>query len=287
LSYCRPTELPDAVRWLTQNALIGARVAAGCTDLFPATTKSTLEGPVLDITGIESLRGIKDTGSAWWFGATTTWTDIIRADLPAAFDGLKLAAREVGSVQIQNSGTIGGNLCNASPAADGSPCWLTLDAFVELVSERGVRKMPLAEFMIGPRQTALAYDEILSAIVVPRKAGEGRSGFLKLGARKYLVISIAMVAARIVESSGGIESAHISVGSCSGAPVRLPLVESALIRQSVHGEITDRILSADVTDAIAPISDIRGGADYRNSSAVELVKRTVAQTLKIGEDRVA
>ena len=183
LSYHRPTELADALEWLDENLPNNARVAAGCTDLFPATAQTRLDGPILDITAIDDLRGIQQRQDTWRFGATTTWSDIIKADLPPAFDGLKLAAKEVGSIQIQNSGTIGGNICNASPAADGSPCWLTLNASIELASKAGTREIPLADFMLGPRQTALTPGEIVSAINVRKENAAGSSHFLKLGAR--------------------------------------------------------------------------------------------------------
>ncbi len=122
----RPRTLSEAI----SAAGSGDRVviAAGCTDLFPATQSQTLTGRILDLTSVDGLRGISRAAGGWRIGAATTWTDILRADLPPAFDGLKAAARQVGGVQIQNAGTIGGNLCNASPAADGVPPLLTLDA---------------------------------------------------------------------------------------------------------------------------------------------------------------
>jgi len=139
--YLRPDNLDDALAALAAGNLVRA---AGCTDLLAATERKALPGDVLDLTGVDGLREISLKNDHVRIGGGTTWTDIIRADLPAAFDGLKLAAREVGSVQIQNRGTIAGNLCNASPAADGAPRLLTLDASVELSSTRGVRQLPIA-----------------------------------------------------------------------------------------------------------------------------------------------
>ncbi len=163
-------------------------------------------------------------------GARTTWTDVLRADLPPAFDALKQAAREVGSIQIQNCGTVAGNLCNASPAADGVPPLLTLDAEVELRSKRGTRLVSLGDFVLGNRQTALARDELVSAIRIPKAATAGTSAFLKLGARKYLVISIVMVAARLVaDAEGKVLSAAVAVGSCSAVAQRLKSLEHALV----------------------------------------------------------
>src|SRR5690606_12010591 len=148
--------------------------------------------------GLDELRGVSETASHVVIGARTTWTDLIRHPLPAAFDALKQAAREVGSVQIQNVASVAGNLCNASPAADGAPALLVLDAEVELRSRAGSRMLPLQDFILGNRRTAIEPGEIVTAIRIPKASIAGSSSFQKLGARRYLVISIAMAAARMV-----------------------------------------------------------------------------------------
>src|SRR5690349_1605826 len=132
--YLRPTEVDEAVAALAANDAL--TILAGGTDFYPARVGNpAARAPdVLDITALRGLRGITNEGDRLRIGAATTWSDVIRSDLPPWFDGLKRAAREVGGVQIQNAGTIAGNLCNASPAADGVPCLLALDAAVELAS---------------------------------------------------------------------------------------------------------------------------------------------------------
>jgi CO/xanthine dehydrogenase FAD-binding subunit len=151
-----------------------AAVIAGGTDWFPAQGTKPFKGDLVDISRVPGLRGITRETSGWRIGGATTWTDLIRADLPPAFDGLKAAAREVGSIQIQNAGTVAGNLCNASPAADGVPPLLTLGALVELVSARGIRRMALSEFLIGPRKTALMPGEVLAALIIPDLPGSAQ-----------------------------------------------------------------------------------------------------------------
>lgn len=269
--YLRPDNLDDALAALAAGNLVRA---AGCTDLLAATERKVLPGDVLDLTGIDGLREISHTDDYVRIGGGATWTDIIRADLPAAFDGLKLAAREVGSIQIQNRGTIAGNLCNASPAADGAPPLLTLDALVELSSACGVRQLPLAEFITGPRQIALKPDELLTAVLIPVAATRGASHFLKLGARKYLVISIAMTAARIVVEDGVVAEAALSVGACSPVATRLAEAEAALIGAPLN---PSRITDTMVDDALSPIDDVRADASYRRTSAAELMRRTLTQ----------
>ena len=273
MSYFRPKTIEDALAILQA----GARVIAGCTDLFPATQKQVLdfgETPVLDITAIPYLHGIEDTADGIRIGATTSWTEILKAPLPPAFDGLKLAAREVGSVQIQNSGTIGGNLCNASPAADGVPPLLTLDASVEVQSARGTRVLPLQAFIQGPRKIDLAPDELASAVLIPRKAIAGKSMFLKLGARKHLVISIVMVAIRKVATADATEEIAVAIGSCSAVAQRLPALETALVSAAGDNFPTQHFDAA-IQDAISPITDIRADADYRRSAAVTLTRRAL------------
>lgn len=268
--YHRPKDLAQALDLL---AATPPRIAAGCTDLFPATERKFLPGPVLDITGIAALRGIAQTDDGLLIGATTTWSDIVRADLPPALDGLKLAAREVGAMQIQNRGTVAGNLCNASPAADGVPPLLTLDAEVRLQSRASQRQIPLAEFITGPGQTTLRPDELVTAIFLPAPALAGYGHFLKLGARRYLVISIAMTAARLRIEDGIVRDVALAIGSCGPVAARLPEVEAALIGSPLDPA---RITNDAVAAALSPIDDVRADAAYRAQAAAELMRRTVA-----------
>jgi len=275
MSYLRPHRLEDALEWLAAERPL---VMAGCTDIYPLHQTPALDGPLLDITGLDELRGI--TAAEGWrrIGAATSWSDIIRAGLPPAYDGLIAAAREIGGVQIQASGTIGGNLCTASPAGDSIPCLMTLDAEIELASQRGRRRLPLADFLTGARQTARDGDELVIAIHVPEQAEAGRAGFEKLGARRYLVISIAMAAARLVVSGGRIASAAIAVGACAPVAVRLGEIEAAL-----HGlacseaEPWLRDNMAGIMAALSPIDDVRSTAGYRREAAAELVTRLVGR----------
>src|SRR6186997_228000 len=148
--YLRPSSLDEALHALARPWT----VLAGGTDFYPARIGRAIDDDVLDITGIAALRGISEGPAGWRLGATTTWSELIEADLPPLFDGLKQAAREVSGRQIQNAGTLAGNLCNASPAADGVPCLLALDAEVEIAGPAG-RRLPLRQFITGVRRTAL------------------------------------------------------------------------------------------------------------------------------------
>lgn len=271
-AYERPQSLAAAL------ALTGAgawRFLGGGTDLYPATAGRTLAGDVLDLTGIDELQGIEIGRAGLRIGACTRWSEIASATLPPALTALQQAACEVGGRQIQNAGTIGGNLCNASPAADGVPPLLALGAEVELASATGMRRLGLGDFITGPRRTALGQGEILAAVVIPRTGLMGRSRFLKLGARAYLVISIAAVAVRLVEREGRVAEAAIAVGACSPLARRLAAVEAALIDQPLAG-LGARVRDLDVAAALAPIDDVRASAAYRLTAAAELVRRAVA-----------
>jgi CO/xanthine dehydrogenase FAD-binding subunit len=271
--YLRPTQLRDAVATLAAKPL---SVLAGGTDFYPARVGRPLTEDVLDVTAIGELGAIEDQGSHWRIGAAASWRSIAEAGLPAWCDALLLAGREVGGAQIQNAGTLGGNLCNASPAADGVPALLALDATVELASVRGRRTLPLGEFATGPRRTARASDELLTAVSLPKPASpRAASHFLKLGSRRYLVISFAMVAVALeVDAQGRIEAARVAVGACSPVAVRLPGLEADLLGRRVDDSPGACATIAHL-EPLAPIDDVRADAGYRRTAALVLVRRAI------------
>ncbi|MGI9222708.1 MAG: FAD binding domain-containing protein [Woeseiaceae bacterium] len=271
-SYERPVDLEHALQLLAQGS---QRVLAGGTDVYPSLGDHGVLGRTLDVTAIPGLRGITDAGDHWRIGATSTWSDLLSAELPSSFDCLKLAGREVGGIQIQNAGTIAGNLCNASPAADGVPPLLALDARVELASIRGRRELALEAFITGPRQTELAADELLTAVLIPKSSAQGVSSFLKLGSRKYLVISIAMVAVVLEPASDRtVNNLSVSVGSCSAVACRLRELEADLQGRSLEN-LAESPIASRFFAPLSPIDDIRASARYRLDAAAELVRRAI------------
>ncbi len=248
---------------------------AGGTDVYPAHVDKPLSEPVLDISGLSSLRSITAENGARRFGGLATWSDVIKADLPPAFDGLKLAAREIGSVQIQNTGTIGGNLCNASPAADSIPPLLTLDASVELSSHAGKRRLPLGDFLTGYRKTAKRDDELLTAVLIPADSVAGAAAFQKLGARKFLVISIVMAAVRLQAFQGQVTDVRVALGACSPVAARLFELEQDLVGRKLT-DVAEAVAPRHL-DMLSPIDDVRACADYRVDAALELVRRSLTR----------
>ena len=270
----QPASIADALAGLARG---GMRPLAGGTDLYPAHVGRAIETPWLDLSRIATLRGIRSDAQGWWFGTTTTWMDVQRAATPPLFDALKLAAREIGGEQIQNSATLGGNLCNASPAADGTPVWLALDAQLELQSARGIRHLPVDHFILGNRHTALAGDELLTAIRVPQRSASAKSSFAKLGSRHYLVISISMVAVALdFDARTQVTWARAAVGSCSPVAQRLPELEARLIGQPRNSLAQVPVTPADLAP-LRPISDVRASAMYRLDATATLLQRVLQE----------
>lgn len=272
--FLRPGNLNEAL-----DALVHTRgtVLSGGTDLFPAFTGSQLPGTVIDISGVAELKGIDATQEYFQIGGRTTWRELLDAPLPPGFDGLRAAAREIGSVQIQNQATVAGNICNASPAADGVAALLALGAEIVLASRDGSRVVSLSNFVQGNRKTLRQPDEILTSIRIPRRWENAASSFLKLGARRYLVISIVMVAANLLIDPGWrIREAAVCVGACSPKALRLTELEKTLTGRPVGPQIAAAVRPEHFS-ALSPIDDIRATAAYRLDAAQTLVRRALTE----------
>jgi CO/xanthine dehydrogenase FAD-binding subunit len=270
--FLQPRSLQEAVELFAAH---GGMLVAGGTDVFPALVERPPPETLIDLSHVADLKGIRLDGEHIRLGGGATWSEIIAAKLPRAFDGLKAAAREIGSIQIQNRGTLAGNLCNASPAADGVPPLLALDAVVELTSVGGTRRLPLADFILGNRRTALQRGEILAAVLVPHTWEDAGSVFLKLGARRYLVISITMVAVVIAaDARGTISHARVVVGSCSARAQHLEALERALVGMPARAGL-GLVASPEHLAALSPINDVRATAAYRRDASLTLVRRAL------------
>jgi N-methylhydantoinase B len=271
IRYHRPRSLEEAV---AIRAAGDVAVIAGGTDIYPAHAARRAWGepthkPVLDITAIPGLDRVDEIAEGWRIGCLVTWSALRRMPLPPLFDGLKAAAKEVGGAQVQNRGTIIGNLCTASPAGDGIPNLLALEAHVVLVGPGGRRALPLATFLTGYRATALRGDEIVTEMIVPR-AANARGAFVKLGARRYLVISIAMAAGVLALEEERIASARIAVGACSAVAQRLPALEAAL--EGITLRDAAEVPQAAHLAHLSPIDDVRATAAYRRDAALTVTR---------------
>lgn len=271
----RPRSLDEALALRAEHP--DASVLAGGTDLMVSLELGAWAPTrVLDLWRVAELRGIATSPEGLTrVGALCTWTDVARSSLlPGA---LRDAARTVGAPQIQNRGTVGGNIVNASPAGDSLPMWLALDAELELRSTRGVRTVPASAFWLAYRRTALAHDELLTAVLLPPRAwapaGPDHLAYRKVGTRLAQAISKVVLGGRLRVEGGVVMEARVALGSVAPVPLRLPRVEAALVgRPLAEAPAAAELVAAD----IHPIDDIRSTADYRLRVARNVVHTWLA-----------
>jgi len=255
----RPRSLDEAVRLRAEHP--EATVFAGGTDLM-VYLEAGIVRPVaiLDLWGLPELRMLRSVTGGQLYGAGLTCTDVIHA--PSAHPLVRDAASTVGAAQIQNRATLGGNICNSSPAGDTLPVWLALRAEFELMSVHGTRRVPAAHFWRGYKQTELRPYELLVRILVPPLAGHMH--FRKVGTRMAQSISKVVFAGRYVP---GVDAA-LAFGAVGPVPMRCPAAERALVAGARPAEVA-LLVESEVT----PIDDVRSTAAYRRKVAGNIVRR--------------
>ncbi|HEV8629544.1 MAG TPA: xanthine dehydrogenase family protein subunit M [Thermoanaerobaculia bacterium] len=242
------------------------RPFAGGTDLMVLAEAGKLpHRRWVSLWGLPELRGITATEEKVSLGALTTYTEVRRSELlRREFPLLGQAAAETGGVAIQSRGTLGGNIANASPAADSPPALLVYDAELELVSARGSRRVPYAGFHRGYRQMDLAKDELIRAIHLPRRAWETvwRDAYRKVGTRRAQAISKVCFAAALRRDGERVAEVRLAFGSVAPVPLRCARTETVLRGQRLTAELV-RAALAELAREIAPIDDFRSTAGYR------------------------
>lgn len=278
--YVRPATVAD---------LIAARadhpdwaVLCGGTDLMVEAPLRPAPAGVIDVWGLAELRGISELddggGAAVRIGAATPWTEVIASALVAARAPILVAAaREIGALQIQARGTIGGNVGTSSPVGDSLPVLLALDAVLELRSPRGARTVPYRDYPISYRKTALAADEVIVAVRLPAPHPEARQHWRKVGTRRAQSISKVMAAAVLRVEAGRFVEARLGLGAVADRPVRAPHAEAALLGAPVGAATADAVAAALAHD-VAPITDVRSTAAYRLQTLQHVVRRFVLET---------
>jgi xanthine dehydrogenase small subunit len=255
------------------------RPLAGGTDLLVLITGEIGEPPdrVLDIWGLDELRGIRLDGDTLVLGALTTYTEIRQSPLVSEhLPALGEAAATIGAAQIQNRGTIGGNAANASPAGDTLPILLACDAELVLGSLGGERTVAAADFWPAYRETALRPDELIVRIRVPLPANR-QVRFRKVGTRRAQAISKVVMAlawqrAEPADGQAAWHEVHLALGSVAATPTRVPRTERMLEGSAPTEETADRA-AATLADEISPIDDVRSSADYRRAVAARVLHR--------------
>jgi CO/xanthine dehydrogenase FAD-binding subunit len=273
-----PATLDDALQILASDA--SARPFAGGTDLMVVLEAGHLpEARYVSLWNIGELRGIRETESGISIGALTTFSAIrTSAIVTSGWPLLVTAASETGGVATQNRGTIGGNIANASPAADTPPALLVYDAEIELRSLRGSRRLPYADFHTGYKRTRAEPGEIIAALHVPRRTG-WRAGYRKVGTRRAQAISKICFAGAVRFEGASVAEARLAMGSVAPTVVRCLNAERALVGRAIDDDAI-AAAGAALDEDIAPIDDIRSTAEYRRRVARNLVVeylRTVRQ----------
>lgn len=277
IEYHCPTELEQALKLLSE-LKEECTVIAGGTDLVPALRTGRISLPegfhIIDISAIQELDYIITDDGMVRIGAITRVSDIgespvVKEDVPILAD----AASQLGSLQVRNLGTIGGNLCNASPAADTAPPLLALDAKVNVMGISGQRLVPLAEFFTGPGETILALGEVLAEVQIPITEAAG-SCFIKLGRRNAFTLSIVSVATLVKVKDGIFVDVRIALGAVAPTPIRASQAEEYLIGKETSEQVIDKGAKV-VASEVKPISDVRASAEYRRDMSYILTKRAI------------
>jgi carbon-monoxide dehydrogenase medium subunit len=274
-NYLAPQTLVEALETIGQQTE-GVQIIAGGTDLIPRMRTRMVKPSLLVDLRLLGLSGIEIVGDRIRIGASTTHTDILESDLLAEHcPAMVQAARDIAGPPIRNRGTVGGNLVNASPAADLAPPLLIYDGIAVLAKAGTEREVPLAEFFTGPGETVLAPDEILTEIKIPSIPSNTASAFIKLGKRKAMAIAVVSAAVRLtLEEGGRIAQARIALGSVAPIPLRAVQAEAELEGQEPNENLFAEAGQVASSEA-SPISDIRASADYRKKMVSVLTRRAL------------
>jgi CO/xanthine dehydrogenase FAD-binding subunit len=275
-----PKSVEECVRTLADRGP-DAKLVAGGTDLLPQLKNAMLRaGCVVDLSGVGQLRQLaRAAGAGLRIGAAVTARTLERdPGVRAAYPAIAESGALVGSVQIRNLATLGGNLCNAAPSADMAPPLLALDAEAVIAGPRGTRRAPLASFFVGVRRTVLAPDELLVEIVVPAHGPRSGGNYRRHTPRRELDIAVVGVASQLTLSNGVCAKARVALAAVAPTPVRATAAEQALEGRPVTPELIERAAALAV-EAARPISDQRGSADFRRHLVQVLTRRTLTTAL--------
>jgi len=262
-----PTSLDEAYELLAERGS-EATIIAGGTDLMVALNSRSLDaGEFIDIWRLDELRGVSDEGETVRIGSLTTYTQLIKSPLiQQNLPSLVESSRTIGAIQIQNRGTLGGNIVNASPAGDSLPVLAAFDAELEIGSVRGVRRVEFNRFYTGYRKTVMKPDEILLAVRSRKLKPNERSFFLKVGARRAQAISKIVMAVNVSTTGAVINSINIALGSVAPTVMRAVETESLLTNENLDPTNIERARRT-ISQEIAPITDVRSTEHYRRTVA--------------------
>ena len=258
------------------------KVVAGGTDLLPQLKNGVLKpGWVVDLSAVAELRTISDAPDGGLrIGASVTARELERdARVRSRFPALAESAAMVGSVQVRNLATLGGNLCNAAPSADMAPPLLALDAEAVIAGPSGQRRVSMASFFLGVRRTVLAPGELLLEIVVPAQGAQSGGNYLRHTPRRELDIAVVGVASQVTLTGGKCTTARIALAAVAPVPLRATDAEQALVGQPLTPQQIERAAEL-ASGAARPIDDHRGSIEFRNHLVRVLTRRTLTTALQ-------
>jgi carbon-monoxide dehydrogenase medium subunit len=282
MKYAAPTTIDEARTLLAGDA--DAIVFAGATDVVPQMRAGRPEpSMVIDLKKIDRLMSVSLDGDTWHVGAAAPSSALTaNAAFTADFPGLTEAAGLIGSDQIQNRSSLGGNLCNASPAADSVPALVVNDAVAVIAGAGGERRVPVEEVVTGPGQTSLAHDEIVVCFELARPATRTSDAYLRLIPRTEMDIAVVGAGVRLtLDGSGTVSAASVALGAVAPTVVRVPAAEAALVGSGLDDAALAAAAAA-ASDACNPIDDKRGTISYRRQVAGVLTRRAAG----IAADRI-
>jgi carbon-monoxide dehydrogenase medium subunit len=275
-----PASVEECVKTLAARGA-SAKTVAGGTDLLPQM-KNGLVKPavVIDLSGVAALRGVAAAnGAGLRIGACATARELeLHPEVRKRYAGIADGAALVGSVQVRNLATVGGNLCNAAPSADMAPPLMALEAEAVIASPRGERRVPLTSFFQGVRRTVLGADELLVALVVPSPGAGSGGSYIRHTPRRELDIAVVGVASQVTVQNGRCVKARIALASVAPTPVMATAAQQALEGQALTPELVERAATLAV-DAATPISDQRGSVEFRRHLVKVLTRRTLTSAL--------
>jgi CO/xanthine dehydrogenase FAD-binding subunit len=276
--FLMPRSLPEALQMLAEHGPALAPLAGGTNVVVDLRSGRHCPAALLDLSQLAELHGIRREDGYIVIGARTTLSEVLSHPLIAEHGAaLRDAAAVFANPLVRNRATVGGNIADASPAADTAPALLALDASVELVSAGGTRSLPLEQFFVGVRRTQRRHDELLSAIRWPVPPTHSAGGFSKLGLRQADAIAVLSVAVVVEgDASGNCRQARIALGAVAPRPVRSHPAEEVLQDQPLTAD-TIALAARLAAETASPISDIRASADYRRRVVAVLVRRLLTQ----------
>jgi len=276
-----PRSIEDCLKLLAERGP-EAKLVAGGTDLLPQMKNGLIKpAAVIDLSGVADLRVLRrEDGAGLRVGASVAAREIeLDPYTRSAYPALAESGALVGSVQIRNLATVGGNLCNAAPSADMAPPLMALEAEAIIAGPRGRRRVPMADFFTGVRRTVLAPDELLVELIVPAPGPHSGGQYLRHTPRRELDIAVVGVASQVTLSDGVCRKARIALAAVAPTPIRATAAERALEGQPLTAQQIARAAQLAV-EAARPISDQRGSADFRRHLVGVLTRRTLTTALE-------